>query len=233
MPTIQLENVAKIYRDKNYETVAIREIDLSIEQGEFVFFVGSRGAGKSTLMDMIAGVQKPDRGAVYFDGVDIHRLKRSEAAKLRRSISRIGQGDSLDRAMTVYDNMATFRRVFLRKKRILDETRAEKALAMVGLPDCGQSYPRDLSPSQCRRVQIAKAIVNSPAVLILDDFTIRMDEDTIWDMLMLLNDLNRAGTPVLMATNQSSVVNIMRRRVITLADGRIVGDVKKGRYGYI
>lgn len=233
MPAIQLENVAKIYRDKNYETVAIRDIDLSIEQGDFVFFVGSRGAGKSTLMDVIAGVQKPDRGAVYFDGANIHRMGRQENAQARKCISRIGQADSLDRAMTVYDNMAEFRRVFLRKKRILDDALAEKALAMVGLPSCGQSYPRDLSPSQCRRVQIAKAIMSSPAVLMLDNFAFRMDEDTIWDMLQLLNDLNRHGTTVLLATNSSYVVNTMRRRVITLADGRIVGDVKKGRYGYI
>ena len=233
MPAIQLDHVQKIYREKTYDTIAIRDISLSIEQGEFVFFVGSRGAGKSTLLDIIAGVQRPDEGAVFLDGVDINRLSRPERRKQCACISRLDPSGELDRTVSVYDNMAEIRRIFLHKKRILDKALADKALAIVGMPESGLRYPRDLTPSECRRVQIARAILNSPAILMLDDFTIHMDEDTIWDMLHLLNELNRRGTTVLMATNSSYVVNIMRRRVVTLADGQVVGDVRRGRYGFI
>ena len=234
MPAIRLEHVAKSYKDGNYETVAIRNIDLTVEQGEFVFLVGSRGAGKSTLLDIITGSLKPDRGAVYLDDVDVTRLGRRQSEQVRSCIGQIGRHDTLDRMGTVYDNLSTVRKVgFFWTKKELNQTLADKALGIVGMPDSGGAYPRDLSPSEFRRVQVAKAILRSPAILIMDDFPGNMDEDTVWDMLHLLMELNRRGTTLLLATNSSYVVNVMRRRVVTLADGRIVGDVQKGRYGYI
>ena len=233
MPTIRLDNVAKIYTTKDYQHVAIRSIDLIIEQGEFVFFVGSRGAGKSTLLNVIAGEAVPDRGQVYLDDVDFNKLPKRQNRRARACRGRIAQDAELKRTETVRENLSVWKWVGPFRKRTLDENLAAKALGIVGVPDCLDRYPRDLSMSECRRVQIAGAILNSPAILMLDDFTDRMDEDTVWDMLHLLNEMNKRGTTVLMATNSSYVVNVMRRRVVTLADGRIVGDVRKGKYGYI
>ena len=189
MPTIRLENVAKIYKNKNRETAAIMDINLQIAQGEFLFFVGSRGAGKSTLLDVISGALKPDRGAVYVDDVDLNRGSRRETDRIRAMFGRIGQESELNRTMTVYENMGVSvrRPLFFRKKAEELLSRVDKALGLVGMAGAGDRYPRDMKPSECRRVQVAKAILKSPPVVMLDDFTDQMDEDTIWDMLHLLN----------------------------------------------
>ena len=234
MPAIRLENVSKLYRLGEFEHWAVQAIDLTVEQGDFLFVVGSRGAGKSTLLNIMAGQLKPDLGKLYIDGAEVGDMKPKERENAFSSMRCIRQGADLNRNETVYDNFAEeVRRFFFFRRKTVDKPLADKALGVVGVPDCGDTFPRDLSSSECRRVLIAKAILHSPAALLLDDFTDHMDEDTIWDMLHLLNELNRKGTTIIMSTNSSYVVNTMRRRVVTLADGEIVGDVKKGRYGYI
>ncbi|MBQ6985780.1 MAG: ATP-binding cassette domain-containing protein [Oscillibacter sp.] len=234
MPTIRLDNVSKLYRLGEFEHWAVQGIDLTVEQGDFLFLVGSRGAGKSTLLNIMAGLMKPNLGRVFIDDADVNELKPKEREKAFSVVSCIRQGADLNRAETVYDNMSEeVRQFFFFRRRVVNKPLVDKALGIVGVPESGDTFPRDLSSSECRRVLIAKAILNSPAVLLLDDFTDHMDEDTIWDMLHLLNELNRKGTTIIMSTNSSYVVNIMRRRVVTLADGKLVGDVKRGRYGYI
>ncbi|MBQ9520961.1 MAG: ATP-binding cassette domain-containing protein [Oscillospiraceae bacterium] len=234
MPTIKLDNISKLYHLGEFEHWAVQAIDLTIEQGDFVFLVGSRGAGKSTLLNIMSGLMKPSLGRVFLDDVDVNALNPKERERAFSVVRCIEQGAELDRADTIYGNLSEeVRRFFFFRRRVVDKTLADKALAVVGVPESGDTFPRDLSTSECRRVLIAKAVLHSPAVLLLDDFTDRMDEDTIWDMLHLLNELNRKGTTIIMSTNSSYVVNIMRRRVVTLADGKLVGDVKKGRYGYI
>ena len=234
MPTIRLDNISKLYHLGEFEHWAVQAVDLTIEQGDFVFLVGSRGAGKSTLMNIMAGVTKPSLGKVFLDNVNVEELRPKEREQAFSAIRCIEQGAELDRSDTVYGNLSEeVRRFFFFRRRVVNKTLADKALAVVGVPESGDTFPRDLSNSECRRVLIAKALLHSPAILMLDDFTDRMDEDTIWDMLHLLNELNRKGTTIIMSTNSSYVVNTMRRRVVTLADGKLVGDVKKGRYGYI
>ncbi|MBQ9617762.1 MAG: ATP-binding cassette domain-containing protein [Oscillibacter sp.] len=234
MPTIRLDNVSKLYRLGEFEHWAVQGIDMTVEQGDFLFLVGSRGAGKSTLLNIMAGLMKPNLGRVFIDEADVNELKPKEREKAFSVVSCIRQGADLNRAETVYDNMSEeVRQFFFFRRRVVNKPLVDKALGIVGVPESGDTFPRDLSSSECRRVLIAKAILNSPAVLLLDDFTDHMDEDTIWDMLHLLNELNRKGTTIIMSTNSSYVVNIMRRRVVTLADGKLVGDVKRGRYGYI
>lgn len=234
MPSIQLENVSKLYRMGEFEHWAVQGVDLTVEQGEFLFLVGSRGAGKSTLINIMSGKLKADLGKVRVDGADVGEMTPKARAAAFSAMSRIPQGADLNRAENVYGNFTEeVRRFFFFRRKVIDKPLVDKALGVVGVPDCGEIFPRDLSASECRRVLIARAILHSPAVLLLDDFTDHMDEDTIWDMLHLLNELNRKGTTVIMSTNSNYVVNTMRRRVVTLADGEIVGDVKKGRYGYI
>lgn len=239
MPTIRLENVSKIYKgggrsrpgSKGFETLS--RVNLQIDQGEFVFFVGSRGAGSSTLLNMISGVIQPDDGAVFLDGTNLNKLSRRQEKKLPYIFGRVPQEPSLTRTATVFENMCPPGRFGKMGGALTIGPLIAKALALVGLPDSEERYPGEFSTSECRRIELAKAILYSPPILILDRITDDMDNDSIWDMMHLLEEMNRRGTTVLMATQARQFVNIMRRRVITLVDGRIVGDVAKGRFGDI
>ena len=209
MPTITLEKVTKYYKvqkkhrrgEKRLET-GVEDVDLTVEQGEFVFLVGSSGAGKSH-----------NQTALLF--------------------GKVCQEQTLARRITVEENlrMAAMigRRRFESAKHI--DERIQKVLGLVGMRGTEKMYPGELSIGECRRVELARALINSPPILVLDEITANLDDDNIWDMLILLNEVNRRGTTVIMATHASKYVNIMRRRVITLVDGHIFGDVERGRYG--
>ena len=239
MPTITLEKVTKYYkiqkkqrRGENRVEIGVEDVDLTVEQGEFVFLVGSSGAGKSTLLDLISGKLKPDQGTVSLNGKDLARLFpwSNQTALL---FGKVCQEQTLARRITVEENlrMAAMigRRRFESTKHINDRIR--KVLGLVGMRGAEARYPGELSIGECRRVELARAMINSPPILVLDEITANLDDDNIWDMIILLNEVNRRGTTVIMATHASKYVNIMRRRVVTLVDGHIFGDVERGRYG--
>ncbi|MCI9352408.1 MAG: ATP-binding cassette domain-containing protein [Lawsonibacter sp.] len=235
MPAIRLENAAKTYksedkRDKR-KHYAVRELSITVEQGEFVFLIGSSGAGKSTMLKLLGGEISPDEGAAYIDDVNIARYFGPWKARLIRTFGIVGQQTMLIRKRTIMENLLVAGRArgMQRKSRAA----AEKALGLVGLPDVGGCYPAELSIGEVRRVELARSLLSSPPVLLLDELTANLDDDTIWDVLHLLNELNSKGTTIVMATHASQFVNIMRRRVVTLVDGKIVGDVKNGKYGDI
>ncbi len=239
MPTIRLENVSKIYKgskksQKRFDT--LKNVNLEVSQGEFVFFVGSRGAGSSTLLNLISGALQPDGGAVYLDQVNLGKLNRRQEKKLPYIFGKVPQESALVHNRTVSENMCPQSKLgMLSRMGILlaDGPLISKALGLVGMAGCEDQYPTELTVSECRRVELAKAILYSPPVLILDKITDRMDDDSIWDILHLLEEMNRRGTTILMATHAKQFVNIMRRRVVTLVDGKVVGDVQKGRFGDI
>lgn len=233
MPVIRLSKVAKLYKGKGRHMAAVLNIDLEIAQGEFVFIVGSRGAGKSTLLDIITGEQAPDQGTVCLNDTDLSTLSRRQRARLPRVIGKVPQDPSLIRTATVYENLTGGKGLGKLKGLLTEEKLVSKALALVGMPGSEKRYPREFTYAQCRRIELARAILRSPPILVLDGITDQMDDDTIWDIFLLLNELNVRGTTILMATNAKKFVNIMRRRVITLSDGKIVGDVRRGRYGDI
>jgi len=233
MPTIHLEQVAKLYKGSGRHTAAVLNIELTIEQGEFVFLVGSRGAGKSTLLDLISGELMPDRGRILLGNADLRTLVRRKSKKLRHYVGRVPQESALIQNQTVFKNLTAHNTVGPLKGILVDEPLVRKALGLVGMPDSQERYPAELSFSECRRVEVAKAILYSPSVLLLDEITERVDDGTIWDILQLLSEMNRHGTTIVMATNAKRFINIMRKRVITLSDGKIIGDVRKGRYGMI
>ena len=231
MPQIRLEQVSKYYQQEKKSVPAVREIDLTIEQQEFVFVTGSSGAGKSTLLNLIAGEITPTAGAVYLDNVPIGQQRRFGHPRKAGCIGYVPQISQLMRKRTIEENLAMASMIGRGRRKVPMEERIRKALCMVGLKDVEKRYPVELSLGECRRVELARAIINSPSVLVLDDLTASLDEDTIWDLFHLIGELNRLGTTVIMATHAKNFVNLMRKRVITLVDGRIFGDVRNGRYG--
>lgn len=232
MPTIRLENTTKIYRWEKRLQRAVSEVDLTIRQGEFVFVVGSSGAGKSSLLQLITGELRPDEGDVYLDALNLRRVPPWYWPKVRLSFGRVWQESQLMRRRTVQENLAMVARAGRgRMRRSQINAAIDKALGIVGMAGAQDKYPGELSIGESRRVELARALINSPPILILDEVTANLDEDNIWDILHLLTELNRQGTTVIMATHASMFVNIMRKRVITMVDGRIAGDVKRGKYG--
>ena len=231
MPQIRLEQVSKYYQQEKKAVPAVREIDLTIEQQEFVFVTGSSGAGKSTLLNLIAGEITPTAGAVYLDNVPIGQQRRFGHPRKAGCIGYVPQISQLMRKRTIEENLAMASMIGRGRRKVPMEERSRKARCMVGLKDVEKRYPVELSLGECRRVELARAIINSPSVLVLDELTASLDEDTIWDLFHLIGELNRLGTTVIMATHAKNFVNLMRKRVITLVDGRIFGDVRNGRYG--
>lgn len=241
MPTIKLENASKYYKINRsrrrhsahrFET-GVEQVDLTITQGDFVFIIGSSGAGKSTLLDLISGQLAPDRGRVMLNGRDLRSLTLWSRNRTALLFGKVCQEPTLIRKMNVKDNLMVAAQVGKRRRETPEdmEKRLKKVLALVGMRGSEERFPMELSVGECRRVELARAIINSPPILVLDEITANLDDDSIWDIFLLLNELNRRGTTVIMVTHASRYVNIMCRRVVTLVDGRVFGDVKKGRYG--
>lgn len=238
MPTIHLDHVSKFYKPKRkrkgpvHQDTGVEGVELTIHQGEFVFVVGGSGAGKSTLLRLITGEIKPNLGKVYLGDRDLNRaliLSRNRASVM---FGKIWQDPTLIRKKTVGENLALASRITLGREsaRVVD-IRIKKVLGLVGMKGVENKYPIELSIGECRRVELARALIGSPPILVLDEITANLDDDCIWDTLHLLNDVNRRGTTVIMATHDSQYVNILRRRVITMSAGRVVTDEEKGKYG--
>ena len=234
MPEIILENVSKFYKSEGRIEAAARDIDLTINQGEFVFVVGSSGSGKSTLLQLMSGEIKPDRGKVYLGDHELQRLVRWKRSSTALLFGRVWQEESLIRKRTVEENLRVAAMIGAAKRRDSHwdvQERIEKVLGIVGMQGVQNKFPAELSGGEVRRVELARAIINSPPILILDEITANLDEDNIWDIFHILREINHRGTTVVMATRASQFVNIMYRRVVTMVDGRIFGDVERGRYG--
>lgn len=232
MPQFCLKHVGKDYRLGPEKRIlhAVREIDLTIERGEFVFITGSSGAGKTTLLQLLSCNLQPTCGSVYFDDINTTALSPRRQDRLRLAYGYVPQLSSLIRKRTVWENLLPVASLGPGRSAKAP-VRVRKALGLVGMSEAADCYPAELSMGQCRRVELARAIVNNPQVLFLDELTANLDEDTAWDMFLFLEELNRLGTTVVMASHAKRFINLMRRRVITLVDGRILGDVQRGRYG--
>lgn len=232
---IHLQHVRKDYpMEGESRTVhAVDDVTLSIDAGEFVFLTGSSGAGKSTLLQVLTCETPPTRGAVYLDGVNMALMSPRQWAQRRLRFGYVPQFPSLLRKKTIHSNLVAVARLGCAKAQLPPELRVQKALNLVGMGHTLHRYPVELSMGECRRVELARALVNNPDILVLDELTANLDEDTAWDIFLFLSELNHHGVTIIMATHAKKFVNLMRRRVITMVDGRILGDVEHGRYGDI
>jgi len=233
MPTIRLDQATKFYKLEKKRHAAVSELTLKIEQGEFVFVVGSSGAGKSTLLKLITGEIRPDRGTVYLDQLNLSHVPPWYWPRVRRTFGQVHQELRLMRRRTIRENLSMVSKVALATPKEEINQKIKKVLGIVGMSGVENKYPGELSIGESRRVDLARALINNPPILVLDELTANLDEDTKWDLVHLLTEINRQGTTIVMATHASNIVNFMRRRVITLVDGKIAGDVKRGRYGDI
>lgn len=225
MPGIRLDHVAKVYRDSKRGVSETLEADFAVRQGEFVFIAGGEGSGRSTLMELIAAEIEPDRGTVWLGGAELSHLSRNDLARARKEyIGAVLQDSELRRTETIFKNLASAGGLEYLKDKLINRPRIEKALSLVGMPGSAERYPPELTSSECRRVELARAIWRSPSILVLDGLTERADDDTVWDMLHLLTALNKRGTTVIFASEDSSYGSILGKRVITLSAGKIVSD---------
>lgn len=225
---IKMENVYKKY---NNGITALNKFSVEIDQGEFVYVVGPSGAGKSTFIKLIYREEVPTKGIVKVDEFDIGKMKRKDVPKLRRNVGVVFQDFKLLPRLTVYENVAYAMKVLEKKPKEIRK-RVTEVLDLVGLKHKGKMFPNQISGGEQQRVAIARAIANTPKVLIADEPTGNLDPETSWEILEVLEEINRLGTTVIMATHHSDIVNKARHRVIAIESGRIARDEMEGEYGY-
>ena len=222
---LEIRNISKIY----HKIKALDNISFQVGQGEFVSLVGASGAGKSTLIRLLLCEEKPTEGKIYVAGRDITKLKTNELPYYRRKIGVIFQDYKLLPHKTVFENISFALEVCEVDQKVIKE-RVPKILDLVGLTERAKNYPHELSGGEKQRVTIARALVHSPKILIADEPTGNLDPINTRDIIKILNRVNESGTLVLLATHNKEVVDKIKRRVISMKHGRIIGDQKIGRY---
>ena len=227
-PIVELKSVSRAYGSR----LAVDEVDLALHPGELTFLVGPSGAGKTTLLRLINREIRPTKGQVKVDGIMAHAIKASRVAELRRRVGVVFQDYKLLPRLTAMENVAFGLQVA--DLRVSDDEARERALdalEAVGLGDRGKAFPNQLSGGQQQRVAIARAVVAQPPVLIADEPTGNLDQDTAWEIMDLFEDIAAWGTAVLVATHNVDIVTRLQRRVVTLVHGRLVRDQPAGQTG--
>jgi cell division transport system ATP-binding protein len=223
---ITLKNVSKTYPP---DVHGLREISLTIEPGEFVSIVGTSGAGKTTLAKLLIAEERPTRGSIEIGGWDITRIPGRDIPVLRRQIGVVFQDFKLLPKKTVFENVAFALEVAGEKSKRIREI-VPQVLRIVGLEEKLHRYPQQISGGEQQRVVIARSLVHRPKILLADEPTGNLDTLNTRDIIDLLEKINAFGTTVVLVTHNREVVNALRKRVITLADGRVVSDQKHGKY---
>ena len=224
---INIENVSKVYTNGS---AGVRDISIHINKGEFVFFVGSSGSGKSTLIKLLLKELDPTEGKITINNVVTNDLPREKIPYLRRNLGVVFQDFRLLPNKTVYENVAFAMQVIEAPSKQIRRN-VPAVLSLVGLAKKSRSYPSQLSGGEQQRTALARAIVNNPPILICDEPTGNLDPSTAWDIMDLLEDINRRGTTIVMATHAKDIVDMMQKRVVTLRRGQVIRDIQKGGYG--
>lgn len=224
-PIISMKNVSKIYNDNKVH--ALENINVDIHKGEFVFIVGPSGAGKSTFMKMLLREVIPDSGSAKINNFDLVHMSHKQVPYLRRSLGVVFQDYRLLPDKTIYENIAFAMRVIEAPRKVIQNS-VNSVLDVVGLRDKFKCYPNQLSGGEQQRVAIARAIVNRPSILIADEPTGNLDPQTTWGIMEIFHRINSAGTTIVMATHNKEIVDTMMKRVITIANGKIIHDGEGG-----
>ena len=217
---IEFRNVSKVY---NNGTEALHNINLKVEKGEFVFIVGSSGAGKSTFLKLITCEERPNEGQVLIDGQDISHIRKGKIPYVRRKMGLVFQDFRLIDHMTVYDNVAFAMRVVGASPKAIKK-RVPYILGLVGLQHKAKHYPTEMSGGERQRVGLARALVNNPSMIIADEPTGNIDPALSYEIVDLLSAINERGTTVLMVTHEHSRVKHFHKRIIQIHSGEIVAD---------
>lgn len=226
---VEMRNVRKIYDSSN--TVALDGIDFSVEDGEFVFLVGSSGSGKSTIIKLITGEIRPTSGKIIVNDYDMAKIRRGKLPKMRRTLGVIFQDFRLIDNMTVYDNVAFAMRVVGARNRDIRK-RVPYVLDLVGLEGRERRLPNELSGGEQQRVAIARALVNNPRMIVADEPTGNLDPVRSLELMLLFEKINDMGTTVLVVTHEKELVNAFSKRVVAIDGGQVISDGMDGYFAY-
>jgi cell division transport system ATP-binding protein len=223
---IELQGVKKVYSNG---VVALNNIDLKIGKGEFVFLVGSTGSGKSTLMKLLYREEVASSGKVSISGINVNDIKPSKVPFLRQKIGVVFQDFKLLSMRTVWENVA-FTLQILGTSKDEQERRVKASLDLTGLSEYAHEYVNELSGGERQRVSIARAIINTPPILLADEPTGNLDPENSWEIMRLLTKINSRGTTIIVSTHNKQIVDTMKRRVITMEKGNLIQDQEQGVY---
>ena len=226
IPIIAMDHISKQY---STGVEALSDVSIRIHKGEFVFVVGKSGSGKSTFIKLLLKELNPTEGRIFVGGRQVTNLKRKQVSLYRRKIGVVFQDFRLLKNKTVFENVAFAQEIIGMTKRDIARN-VPIMLEMVGLKWKEKMYPHELSGGEQQRVAIARALINQPTILLADEPTGNLDPKTAWDIMMLLEEVNKMGTTVVVVTHNNDVVDVMQKRVINLEDGVLVRDEKKGGY---
>ncbi len=222
---IQFINVSKNYPGHQ----AVSDISVTFPDGEFVFLIGPSGAGKTTLLRLLIRDVLPTNGKILLDDLELHKIPKRKIHNLRRKVGMIFQDFKILPDRTVFENVALALEILGRKPKEIKKEVSD-ALSLVGLSDKMNSFPIQLSAGELQRTSIARAVVMGPKVILADEPTGNLDPDNAWKVLTILQEVNKLGTTIIMATHNMDLVNQMKKRTITMKDGKIVKDEKHGSY---
>ena len=225
---IKLEHVSKSY---SAGIPALNDVNLEIEDGEFVFIVGDSGSGKSTLIKMLLKELEPSQGTITIDGKVLGKIKRRQIPKFRRNIGVVFQDFRLLKDRNVYENIAFAQKVIGETNRSIRK-KVPNMLALVGIAAKYRSYPKELSGGEQQRVAIARALINEPNILLADEPTGNLDNNNAWEIMKLLEEINNRGTTVIVVTHNLEIVKVMKKRVITIQKGVVISDSRQGDEAY-
>ena len=223
---ISFQNVSKIFPPNDF---ALENISFEIKPKEFVSIVGKSGAGKTTLLKLLLAEEKPEKGRVFFDGQDVHKIKKSQIPFYRRKIGAVFQDYKLFPTRTAYENIAYVMEVMGATEQEISRD-VKEVLEIVGLDAKIQNFPVQLSGGERQRVAIARALIHRPDVILADEPTGNLDPYNTAEIMRLLLKIQEMGTIVILATHNKEVINRLGKRVITLEQGRVIRDVEKGRF---
>jgi cell division transport system ATP-binding protein len=221
----------EVYKKYPNGVTAANGIDVDIQQGEFVYVVGPSGAGKSTFIKMMYREEKPTKGSIMINGINLATLRPSKVPLLRRNIGVVFQDFKLLSTLNVYENVAFALEVIEEQPKYIKK-RVMETLDLVGLKHKARMLPTELSGGEQQRISIARSIVNAPKLVIADEPTGNLDPETSWEIMNIFEEINTRGTTIVMATHNKDIVNTIKHRVIAIESGKIVRDQMRGDYGY-